>query len=237
MKKLISLVLILCMACMLILAVAEDDLTGEWYANYYGMPMTLTLNADGTASMAAEGMGDLGTASWTFENGKFTMTETESGLVTEGACIDGVLALESDGQLLEFTREPVQGITLAEVNPEAAAEDFEGTWTAAYVNYEGMTLDAAAAGVSFNMIIENSSLRFDGDAESMTFFLGTDPIPMTYENGALNFSKEIPNDAAPLTITLKVEMLQDGMAEMTLDTGMGAMTVYFAKPAAEEPAA
>ena len=237
MKKLIPLVLILCMACMLVSAVADDDISGDWYASYFGMPMTMTLNADGTASMAAEGVGDLGTATWTLENGKFTMTETENGMVSEGTYIDGVLALDNDGQLLEFTREPVQGITIAEVNPEAAAEDFEGKWAPAYVNFEGMTLDAAASGVTFGVIIENSSLRFEGEAESMTFFVGTDAIPMAYENGALNFSVELANDAAPMTITLRAEILQDGMLALVLDTGMGSMTVYFVKAAAEEPAA
>lgn len=31
MKKLISMILIVCMACMMIPAMAEEDLTGEWY--------------------------------------------------------------------------------------------------------------------------------------------------------------------------------------------------------------
>ena len=237
MKKLISLVLILCMACMLVSAVADDDISGEWYASYFGMPMMMTLNADGTASMAAEGVGDLGTAVWTLENGKFTMTENESGVVTEGTYIDGVLALDNDGQLLEFTREPVQGITIAEVNPEAAAEDFEGEWAPAYVNFEDMTVDAAAAGVTFSVIIENSIVRFEGEADSVTFFVGTDPISMAYENGAMTYSVEVANDAAPTTVTLHAEILQDGMLALTLDTGTGSMTVYFVKAAAEEPAA
>ena len=67
MKKLLSLVLALMMACMLIPAMAEgQDVTGDWYltdvsgmnvANL-GMSMIVTLNADGTAkvSMTREAM-------------------------------------------------------------------------------------------------------------------------------------------------------------------------------------
>ena len=55
MKKLISLILILCMACILVPATAEDGAAGEWYADYHGTVMILALNADGTSSMTVSG--------------------------------------------------------------------------------------------------------------------------------------------------------------------------------------
>ncbi len=237
MKKLISLVLILCMACMLIPAIADDDISGEWYASFYGVPMTMTLNADGTASMAV-GDTDMGTAVWTFSDGKFTMTEDESGVVSEGALVDGVLTIEDDEQLIEFTREPVQGITVAEVNPAVVAEDFEGTWSVTYAGLENMLVDAVAAGDVPDVKIENSALSFFGDgADSMTFFFGEAAIPLTYENGTMNYSIEIPNDAQSLTAAVKAEILQDGMLAVTVDLGGDAMVMYYTKAAAEEPAA
>ena len=237
MKKMISLVLVLCMACMLIPAMADDDITGEWYASFYGAPMRMTLNADGTASMA---MGDteMGTAVWTFSDGKFSMTEDESGVVSEGTLVDGVLTIEDDEQLIEFTREPVQGITVAEVNPAAAAEDFEGTWSVAYVGLENMLVDAVAAGDVPNVKIENGALSFFGDgADSMTFFFGEDAIPLAYENGAMSYSVEVPNDAQQFTAAVKAELLQDGMLAVTVDLGGDTMVMYFTSAAAEEPAA
>lgn len=238
MKKLISLVLILCMACMLLSAMADDDITGEWYASLYGVPLKMTLNADGTASMAM-GDTDMGTAAWTFSDGKFSMTEDESGVVSEGTLVDGVLTIEDDDQLIEFTREPVQGITVAEVNPAAAAEDFEGSWTITYVDLGGMLVDASAAGGSVpDVKIENGALSFIGDgAESMSFFFGEAAIPLAYENGAMNYSVEIPNDAEPITGIIKVEMLQDGMLVVTVEFGYGATMMYYNSAAAEEPAA
>ena len=56
MKKLISLVLALCLACMLIPAVAEDDVTGEWYANMSGIAVKFTINADNTFTMEVPGL-------------------------------------------------------------------------------------------------------------------------------------------------------------------------------------
>ena len=70
MKKLISLLLILCMACMLIPAVAEDSAAGTWYMaemtqgemtfapSQLGMTWSLTLAEDGTASSVMEMMGE-----------------------------------------------------------------------------------------------------------------------------------------------------------------------------------
>ena len=51
MKKLFSLILALCMACMMIPAVAEEGVAGEWYASLGGMTMVLNLAEDGTAEM------------------------------------------------------------------------------------------------------------------------------------------------------------------------------------------
>ena len=46
MKKLFSLILAVCMACMMIPAVAEEGVAGEWYASLGGMTMVLNLGDD-----------------------------------------------------------------------------------------------------------------------------------------------------------------------------------------------
>ena len=49
MKKLVSLLLALCLVCLSTAALAADaDITGDWYGTMYGMGVTLTLNADNT---------------------------------------------------------------------------------------------------------------------------------------------------------------------------------------------
>jgi len=240
MKKLISLLLILCMTCMLIPAMAEEDISGEWYANHYGIDMILTLNADGTASMAITGMGEPGNGTWSLDGEKFVLTIVQNGVEdsTEGTLADGKLTITAGEQIIEFGRERAEGITIAEVNPNAAAEDFEGEWTISYVSMAGMTLDAAAGGMGdVGVKIENGAVSFTGNADAVTFFLGTDPIPLTYENGALIYTIDIPNDIQPMSFTIKAEILQDGMMSVSVDTGNSTMALYFTKTAAEEPAA
>lgn len=48
MKKLISLILVFCMAVMLVPALAESaDIAGEWIASFAGNDIPMTINADG----------------------------------------------------------------------------------------------------------------------------------------------------------------------------------------------
>ena len=241
MKKLVSLILVLCMACMLIPAMAEDDITGEWYCSYYGMAITMTLNADGTAAMTASVQDGVTPAAWTLEGDKFVLTVTDdegNAQVTEGVYADGKLTLDDDGRLMEFGREPVEAYAAPAVNPDAAAEDFEGEWTITAVDMAGMHADAAAAGMGdIGIRIENGAVSFTGAAEAVTFFVGTDPLQTTCENGALTYAVELPNDAEPVTVTVRAEMLQDGTMAVTLDTGYGVTVMYFTRAAAEEPAA
>ena len=73
MKKLISLMLILCMACMLIPAMADGSAAGVWYGDYHGAVMVLTLNEDGTSSMTVSG-NQMAAGTWTENDGKIEIT-------------------------------------------------------------------------------------------------------------------------------------------------------------------
>ena len=240
MKKLVSLMLILCMACMLIPATADESAAGVWYADYFGAVMIMTLGEDGSASMEISG-NQMGSGNWTVQDGQIaiTMAGPDGEESTQMATLaDGVLTLADGSMSVDFTQEAIEVWTPAEVNPEAAAEDFEGEWAIAKVNTLGMMLDAASAGMGdIGVKIENGAILFTGSADSVTFFVGTDPLPLAYENGALGYSIEIPNDAEPITFTMKAELLQDGTLALTIDMGYGDTIMYFTKAAAEEPAA
>jgi hypothetical protein len=240
MKKLISLMLILCMACMLIPAMAADGAAGVWYANYYGAVMVLTLGEDGTASMTVSG-NQMAAGTWAEKDGKIeiTMKDVNDEESTQTAALaDGVLTIADGSDSVSFTQEPIEDWTPGEVKTDAAAEDFEGEWTITKVNMMGVIIDASAAGMGdLGVKIENGAISFSGSADSITFYIGTDPVQMAFENGALSFSREIPNDAEPMTFVMKAEMLQDGTMALTVDLGYGGTTVYLTKAAAEEPAA
>ena len=56
MKKIMSLVLALCLVCLSVTALAEEnDVTGDWYGSMFGMAAQLTMNEDGTYMMKIHG--------------------------------------------------------------------------------------------------------------------------------------------------------------------------------------
>ena len=234
MKKLISLILILCMACMLIPAMAEDA-TGEWYlktmkngdteydAAAIGYNIVMTLNADGTVAMTVPGTDEPQNGTWTLEGDQITVDIDNSPV--SGTFADSTITLAQDEQVMIFTREQSEGIQLAEVNPAAAAEDFEGDWTIKYVSMAGLTMDATITGEAMpGLNITDSGLKFTGES-SMGQMFGDTALPMTYADGALSFNMSL----GETSITIKAEMLQDGMLALTVDMGQTAIGMYFVK--------
>ena len=131
MKKLISLILVVLLLCMALPTMAEEDITGDWYlktmkmgdqeydAAAIGFAITMTLNADGTSSMSMPDSEEALVGTWALDGDKITVTindEPVSGIVTDGA-----ITLSQDGQDMIFTREAVEGITLAETKAAESA--------------------------------------------------------------------------------------------------------------------
>ena len=184
MKKLFSLVLALCMVCMMIPAIAEESVTGEWYTSMSGMTMVLNLAEDGTAEMSIPGYESTGAGTWVLDGEKITITIEDSP--AEGTFADGKITLTEGEMSMEFTREKVEGIQLADVNPAAAAEDFEGTWDIVYVGYNGIVVDASASAEQLpGLVVENGAMKFTGDS-SMAMVFGSNALPLTYADGALS---------------------------------------------------
>ena len=243
MKKLFSLILALCMVCMLVPAVAEEDVTGEWYlktmkqgeteydAGAIGYNITMTLNADGTGTMLSPTSEEPTPGSWTLEGDKITVTFEDSPI--GGTVADGKITL-SEGEIsMVFTREKPEGIKVADVNPAAAAEDFEGTWELAYVGYNGMIIDPSTTGQEMpGLVVENGAMKFTGNS-SMSQAFGTNAIPLTFADGALGMSVSM----GETSYGIKLEMLEDGMLALTANMGSTEVYMYFVKAAAEEPAA
>ena len=231
MKKLFSLVLALCMACMMIPAVAEEGITGEWYTSMSGITMILTLAEDGSATFTMPGAENASAGSWVLDGEKITVTIEDSP--AEGTYADGTITLGDEEMSMVFTREKIEEIKLAEVNPDAAAEDFEGTWSIVYIGYNGIIVDTSATEEPLpGLVVENGSMKFTGES-SMAQVFGTNALPLTYADGALSLSLSL----GETTYGLKLEMLQDGMVALTASMGGMNANMYFVKAAAEEPAA
>lgn len=247
MKKLISLALVLCMAVMLLPALAEGaDIAGEWIASFAGQTIPMTLNADGTFSMSgAEG-------TWTLEGE--TLSMTAQGETMTFTYKDDVISTSEMGQTLEFKRadageaapaeetpaegtpaeEKVEEITFADVNPAAAADDFSGEWSIQYIaTSEGVHANDTGE-VSADIAIRDGGITF-GSGTGFSDIFGDKALKMEFADGAFSYSRSILG----ISFSIKVEMLQDGMVAATIDISGNAATLYMVRieAAAEEPAA
>lgn len=244
MKKLISLVLALCLACMLIPAVAEDDVTGEWYANMSGIAVKFTINADNTFTMEVPGLGQTQEGTWTMEGEEITMTVGDAP--EKGTFKDGVLTLHSSsGEDLVLGREPLEGIKVAEVNPEAKAEDFNGDWALKYMGMQGLVVDLSAAGEQAESMpktlkFEDGALVFPEGENSISQMVGGDTTKLEYADGIYSYLMDL-GETAGIKIEVKAELLQDGMLALTINMTYGEETMgvqlYYVKAEAEAPAA
>ena len=231
MKKLFSLILALCMVCMLVPAMAEDSMAGEWYTNFSGVTMVLNLGDDGSAQLSMPGTENTAAGTWALDGEKFTLTLDDSP--AEGTYADGTITLSEGDMSMVFTREKPEETKVADVNPAAAAEDFEGTWEIAYVGYNGLIIDPSTTGQEMpGLVVENGAMKFTGNS-SMSQAFGTKAIPLTFADGALGMSVSM----GETSYGLKLEMLEDGMLALTANMGSTEVYMYFVKAAAEEPAA
>ena len=243
MKKLLSLVLALCMACMLIPAMAEEDLTGDWYGSLMGMNVTVTLNADNAYAISMSGsVAEEGT--WAAEDGKVTLTPSEGGSETIFEIQETALYANMDGMELTLTRNAEDvpaGFVAADVKADAAAEDFYGEWTCSALEIEGMTVDIATySSISGSTMpglkISADAIEFVTDDPAVAMLNMFNLVP-TYADGALTAAATLEAGENSASMNIQVLMLQDGQIKAVIDSTT-AMTLYFAPAAAaEEPAA
>lgn len=236
MKKLLSIALVLALlGAMSVLASAEGDITGTWYCNIIraqGMEMdpsmmemevTLTVNADGTASVesgdgsTAEGTwSDNGDGTYAFDiEGEFTVTIDEEGSLVMGNA--------EIGMEMVFGRERVVSAGYEEV-PTVAANDiteFNGTWNGVSVVYSGVEMPITTIDAYFNLVIT------DGTIEVSQGDLGLDDNTTTFTDmtntltGSLADGKLVVEDGSVLSLSLH----EDGT--LTNDTEM--LVIIFEK--------
>ena len=250
MKKLISLLLILCMTCMLIPAVAEEALTGEWYlksmkmgeqeydAAAMGVNIVMTLGEDGTAAMTMPDSPDPVTGTWTLDGDQITLNVADEAPIT-GTVTAEAIALEQEGQIMIFTREAPVAIVVADAKAAESVEDFYGTYAIAYVDMEGRLMDMASLGGATGLVIGDGTFEIIPASEDdmMALTLGMFALtPTDLEDGVL----KLTSATSPENVDGRIELLEDGMIKITANnlSSQSSMVFYFAPAAAaEEPAA
>ena len=258
MKKTLSLVLALCLACMLIPAMAEEEVTGTWYLKTMamgeqvmnvadmGMTGTMIMNEDGT--VAIEMYGETTQGTWKNEDGKLVITVdgTDQDVVIE----DGILTMKdgTTGVAMTYSKEAAApAYTPAEPKADAALEDYTGKWGVAYIGMAGMLLDvnsfvnmmATAMGGDSVDVDVTAQMSADIEGTSIIIGRGTDSeqtLEGTFADGKLTVAAPEGTEAAGAT--LEIVLLEDGVLHMSTTVGEQTQDVYFVKvEAAEEPAA
>ena len=131
MKKILALMLVLCMMLASIPVLAETDFTGTWYLILTGITCgTFELNADGTCTgtTASTGEGEKLSGTWSAEGNTVTLTIGEEPLALTYDGTDLAIAVEETGtakdggesiELIKFSRKAGE-VTTAELTAYAS---------------------------------------------------------------------------------------------------------------------
>ena len=245
MKKLTALILILCMACMLIPAGAEEaDIPGDWYMSGYtsgeasfdpsliGIHWIFTFNEDGTVDsiMTYQEDTQANSGTWKLENGTLTITVEDTPMECQMA---------EDGTFTVNLSESEKGVfskgtySEAEPVPAESEEAFFGSWELSAVDYEGVRISkemfdmVGMTGLQVYLVIESGKATLATQTSEDGELQGGE-ITTTFEDGKLT---------VPLLdgTTSPIELMSDG----TIRFMFGEMPVYLVPMTeeAEEPAA
>ena len=247
MKKLISVLLVFCLAVILVPAAAEDDVTGEWYltrAHAAGtdmvvvsdeIQMTISFRNDGTATLFSRfpGMGEeTAECTWAMEGGTITFTDGD-GTVTEAQYADGEVSVSAEGAVMILTREQYTPYEMAAPVKAESVEAFYGAWVPDISFQYGMM---ATVGDSIPAD-QRSRLVISAEGMTETSSAGT----TVYENPAVDPETGIliaTYDVSGYTATIELTLLEDGTVLLTatvLDMEM-VRSIYIPLAAAEDAA-
>lgn len=234
MKRMICAMLALAVGLLGFAAAEAMDVTGSWYLNVIetegvqldpaalGMEMSITLNADGSATMTALGE-DADVGHWTISGSTVTVTDsTGDSMVAE--LVDGelVIAEESIGGSMVLGREKQTptGYVPAAVESAPALSDFEGTWSAALIDMLGMQMSMEVLGMK--LVIEISG-------ETATVTSNESGADVSYEAPVSLEGSVLTVAAAGDEMPMELQLQQDGKLVFAEEGEGIAMYMYFEK--------
>ena len=234
MKKIVSLLLALCLMGVMAYAVAELDLTGTtWYLvsleqagivmnpAAMGLEISMTLNADGTSAMVAYGEDSVG--SWSVEGEVVSITDEDGNTQEFTLNENGELVADmGEGNRMVFSQTAPEAP--AEAAPAAVAaeseEEFFGTFKPVSISAMGMQLP-------LEMVFGDALPVFTVDAGKVITVSGegdeaiTDEQPYAFEDGVLKlYAAE--GDETPVAT---VQLVEDGTILLVLETEGQTLTI------------
>lgn len=225
MKKIISIILtVINMMVLISASTAEETVIGEWYSRYNDMQVKFTFNEDGTGLMELAG-NEAGTPSWEMVDGQYYII-AEDGSKQKIEFQDGNLLIIDESETNILYKEPIGGIVIADVNPEAKAEDFEGTWDNVYMGImpNVIVYNTTKEGQSVQgMTIQNNVVTFTGTGMKET--INENPATFEFKDGYLLYSKDLEYYRQ----IIKAEMLMDGIIKLTVSVEPYSFDMYYVK--------
>ncbi|MBR0356907.1 MAG: hypothetical protein IJH54_05445 [Clostridia bacterium] len=161
---------------------------GDWYADYAGLLISLTLGEDGSYALLAPGI-EAQTGQWEARDGQLFLDGGEEAAITP---LNGVLCFE--GLDLLFTREQPLTYVPADV-AEAAEGDFDGFWKVRFVAVgEGTALAQALHEDTF-VYIEGTNVALGGErfGDVIRVFTAADKA-LTLTEGESTISLQLQQD-------------------------------------------
>ena len=240
MKKLVSILVILCMTLAMIPALAEEEIIGEWYLSeivvgdqsvnpsILGMGMAIVLDEDGVAAVVTVNEGEeepetqIGT--WELTDDGVAVTIDEDTLVL--VPVDDTLVAatdEEDGSAMVFTREAPEDVVLPETIPAESEEDFFGDWMLYTLVIDDTAIPAALFGLEMAMTIDEGAIAIVSSTEP-------DEVAAyvtTFEDGAL-LAVDPELEEITDTDVMLVELNDNGWVSVTqIIDEESAMVLYF----------
>ncbi|MBE5807368.1 MAG: hypothetical protein E7317_03390 [Clostridiales bacterium] len=219
MKKLLTALLLICMAFACSALAEEPDIFGNWYTLYFGQRLTLVVNEDGTYQRFLPSEADAPyTGTWAWGDGLVVLDEDNSTVLVPA---NDVLMMTDNLDVYTMTRTELPEFYPAQPNENAALEDYQGTWTAYRAAAYGMTVDMASSDLDLTMTIDGGEIRF----ESQSIETNEIVIRAAFGEGHLVCAEY--NDANEAIATHTFQLLNDGSLYYEIQPDM--VGYYFMK--------
>lgn len=252
-KKILSIALAVMMAIptMPVMAASDKDVLGDWYANIYGVGIQVTFRKGGSYLISMDGVnnGDPEEGTWKMAGDAITLDEGEENsmnLTVKGNNIS------ADSGEFTLSREETEydGYTPAGV-VDADEKDFDGIWKADYVSTGNITAPVDVFGISGVFIsVKSGKLELFLNSDVYEKPLDAEDLTVEFKDNACTFTsekdeeKDAEKNAASgddageeetdTSVNGTIQMQEDDMVKMTINTGGSDMIFYLEKSDAAE---
>ena len=251
-KKILSIALAVMMAIptMPVMAASNKDVLGDWYANIYGVGIQVTFRKGGSYLISMDGVnnGDPEEGTWKMTGDAITLNEGEENsmnLTVKGNSIS------ADSGEFTLSREETEydGYTPAKV-VDADEKDFDGIWKADNVSTGNITAPVDVFGISGVFIsVKSGKLELFLNSDVYEKPLDAEDLTVEFKDNTCTFTSEkdeekdaTSNDddsdddeeETDTSVSGTLQMQEDDMAKMTINTGGSDMIFYLEKSDAVE---